>query len=148
MLLVLIFLIGEICVAVLTSRREPLASVVLVNRRSDREPLASVICDQPSDNETEMAGRSSDGEMLSTPVRRIMVDATHSAGAGNWCELPDILIQEFQGTTYLEVPREFLYEFANLVRLPEGYDESWACQRDWHADCDDSSDAGYGQTYQ
>lgn len=113
--------------AVLTRQREHLASVVLVDRRSDRGHLASVNYDQTS--ESEMTGPSSDEELLSTPFRRIMVDAVHSAGSGSWCELPDVLIQDIHGTTYLAAPREFRYEFANPVRLPEAYDESWACQR-------------------
>ena len=41
-----------------------------------------------------------------------MVDLTHST----WFELPEILIQDLQATTYLDVPRECLCEFANPVR--------------------------------
>lgn len=86
-----------------------------------------------------MAVRMVDREMQSYPSRRTMVDSTHMT----WCELPEVLIQDLQGTTYLEVPRESLYEFANPVRLPEGYDESWACSREvFHGN---SSDMEYGQ---
>ena len=50
-LLVIAFLICEICMAVLTRQREHQVSVVLVDRRSDREYLASVNYEQTSESE-------------------------------------------------------------------------------------------------
>ena len=95
-----------------------------------------------------MPGISQDEEMIALPIRRLMYDAKHEAGYGWDLELPPVLIQDMSGTTYLEIPREFLYEFMNPDRLPEEYmhEAGWWCQRDWQEDCG-SSDADYGQNY-
>ena len=135
-LLVVCMIVCGLCLAISTHKRELRASVVEVDRRNYRELLASgEIADI---SESSIPETSSDEEGVSMPVRRILIDAQHRA-LNRECILLSVIYQDMEGTGYLEIPNDLLYSFPGL---PEGFDESWNCQRYYDAEiCGDSSDA-------